>query len=108
MKEDKDTRAILSELSLLFSTLVLTTFNTELWRAVSPAELAALLKALNYEGIIIVEPDPSAAIEAAIREAPVGGVVLVVGSFYLVGNVRPRWVARLDDILHGASFQISE
>ena len=108
LKEDKDTRAILSELSLLFSTLVLTTFNTELWRAVSPAELAALLKALNYEGIIIVEPDPSAAIEAAIREAPVGGVVLVVGSFYLVGNVRPRWVARLDDILHGASFQISE
>ena len=108
LKEDKDARAILSELSPLCSTLVLTTFNTELWQATSPTDLAALLQALNYEGNIIVEPDPSAAIETAIGEAPAGGVVLVVGSLYLAGNIRPRWVAPLDDILHGASFQISE
>ena len=104
LKEDKDARMILSELAPLCVSLVLTTFKTELWQSASPDELASLARSLGYAGDIVVEPDPHAAIEIALDKTPAGGVVLVVGSLYLIGNVRSCWVPPLDDILHGASF----
>lgn len=57
-------------------------------RAISPTELARVVSdVLGFEAEVI--PEPRAAVAAAIEQAGVTGSVLVAGSIYLVGEVRP-------------------
>ena len=106
IKEKRDVHAILSELAPACQALVLTTFRVGLWKATPPEELAAGLRAMRYRGKVLVEPDPTLAIEVALHEVPATGVVLVTGSLCLAGNIRSRWIPPLEDVLHGTSFRL--
>ena len=53
---------------------------------------------------MIVEHDPFEAVRRAETLAGQDGVVVVIGSFYLVGNVRKRWVADEVAVLAGGSY----
>jgi dihydrofolate synthase/folylpolyglutamate synthase len=70
--------------------------------AAPPERLAEAARAAGFRGPVVVEPDPSAALETALALA-VGGedVVLVTGSLYLVGNVRGRWYPDDEVVLQG-------
>lgn len=59
-------------------------------KAAVPAHRLASL--VHERGVsVAVEPDPQAAVEAAIQRATRDGLVCVTGSLYLVGAVRARW-----------------
>lgn len=61
-------------------------------RAADPEVVAAAARAAGLRGPILIEPDPSAALDAALAlAAPEGRSVLVTGSLYLVGQSRERW-----------------
>jgi dihydrofolate synthase/folylpolyglutamate synthase len=80
---DKDYGEMLALLAPRARRIVLTTPASP--RAKDPTELAALLEA--REGVL-VEPDPSRALDRALA---LGGEMLVVcGSIYLVGEIRKR------------------
>ena len=66
-------------------------------RATSLAEHA---RREGFNGDIVIESDPVAAVEhaRAIADPVRGDAILVTGSLYLVGNVRDRWF-REDDIV---------
>ena len=53
---------------------------------------------------MIVEHDPVEAVRRAETLAGQDGVVVVIGSFYLVGNVRKRWVPDEVAALAGGSY----
>jgi dihydrofolate synthase / folylpolyglutamate synthase len=48
--------------------------------------------------------DPRAALDAAIARAGSEGTVVVLGSFYLVGELRDRWYAKRDVVLQRTSW----
>ncbi|MCS7002841.1 MAG: Mur ligase family protein [Dehalococcoidia bacterium] len=58
-------------------------------RSVAPDAVMAALRAGGMTGIGVIEPDPVAAVTKARALAGPDGVVLVTGSLYLVGAVRP-------------------
>jgi dihydrofolate synthase/folylpolyglutamate synthase len=107
LKENKDIAAILAEIAPVCRSLILTTFMAGFWNPVPPGVLATSLRTLNYNGNVVIEPDPAAAVDIALAEAPTGGLVVVIGSFYLAGNVRSRWIPPLDDVLHGTSYHVA-
>ena len=68
-----------------------------------PEDLAELVD--DGSGVdVIVEHDPVEAVRRAETLAGQDGVVVVIGSFYLVGNVRKRWVADEVAALAGGSY----
>ena len=104
LKDTKDPLPILARLAPLFSSFVLTTFTAGLWQAIPPAELFSGLQELRYTGDVKIEADPVKAVDAALAGTPAGGLVVVIGSLYLAGNVRGRWVPPLSEVLHGGSY----
>jgi folylpolyglutamate synthase/dihydropteroate synthase len=58
-----------------------------------PAAIAEDARRAGFGGPVLIEDEPTAAIETAIARANAerGDAVLVTGSLYLVGNVRGRW-----------------
>ncbi|WP_293915287.1 folylpolyglutamate synthase/dihydrofolate synthase family protein [Deinococcus sp.] len=78
---DKDARAMLAELAPLMSSLVLTRSALSP-RAASPEALAALAP----PGVPV---QLAASPEAALALLPAGGLSLVCGSLYLIGELRP-------------------
>ena len=59
-------------------------------RALPAPDLAAVWRSIQPETRPIVEPDPDAALDVALRTAP--GPVIVAGSLYLVGRARAALV----------------
>jgi dihydrofolate synthase / folylpolyglutamate synthase len=59
-------------------------------RALAADGLAAAWRTIAPDIAVSVEPDPDAALEVALRDAP--GAVVVAGSLYLVGHARARMV----------------
>lgn len=57
---------------------------------VPPSEIAACARNLGQENIAIVE-DPHRAFEIVLKEANRKDIILVTGSFYLIGPLRARW-----------------
>lgn len=89
---DKDYTDMLALLAPRGRHIVLTTPASP--RAKDPAELALLLG--DREGVL-VEPDPTRALERALA---LGGEVLVVcGSIYLVGEIRKRLCSPYDGLI---------
>ena len=80
--QDKDAADMLKELRSVMSELILTRSLLSP-RASSPAELAALLPALNVPVRLAETP------AKALALLPTGGLSVVCGSLYLVGEVRP-------------------
>ncbi|MCY3913987.1 MAG: hypothetical protein OXG43_12205 [Chloroflexi bacterium] len=58
-----------------------------------PTPAAAAAQAGSDAGYpaVAAEPDPLRALDRALEICPPGGRVLVAGSLYLAGNIRPRW-----------------
>jgi dihydrofolate synthase / folylpolyglutamate synthase len=74
-------------------------------RALPARETAALLRAVGVDAS--VEPDPRAALDAALSLAGRDGTVVVLGSFYLIGALRERWYAKRDVVLQRTSWPAS-
>jgi dihydrofolate synthase/folylpolyglutamate synthase len=103
MKQGKDAASLVPLLAQTFRTLVFTTFDAPPWLCVPPEELAALVD--PGSGVeVVVEPDPAQAVSRAEDIAGHEGVVVVIGSFYLVGNVRSHWVPQEVAALSGGSY----
>jgi dihydrofolate synthase/folylpolyglutamate synthase len=95
MVADKDTAAVLDVVSPIAAAII-TTQAPIINRAVTPAaELAAQIRARGVPAE--AEPDPEAAVAAALDRAGPDDLVCVTGSLYLVGAVRRRWIPT-DDV----------
>jgi dihydrofolate synthase/folylpolyglutamate synthase len=95
MVADKDTAAVLDVVAPIAAAIV-TTQAPIINRAVTPAaELAAQIRARGVPAE--AEPDPEAAVAAALDRAGPDDLVCITGSLYLVGAVRRRWIAT-DDV----------
>jgi dihydrofolate synthase / folylpolyglutamate synthase len=106
LKEDKDVEASLGELRDLLSGVVFTTFEREQWIPLPPDELAAQFVELGFTGPALAIADYNEAFETAVSLTEPGDVVLIVGSLYLAGNLRSRWVSTADDVMSGRSFDL--
>jgi dihydrofolate synthase/folylpolyglutamate synthase len=71
-------------------------------RALSAADARALLGSIGIAATAVA--DPVAALDAAIARAGDDGTVVVLGSFYLVGELRERWYAKRDVVLERTSW----
>jgi dihydrofolate synthase / folylpolyglutamate synthase len=95
MVADKDTGAVLDILAPIAAAII-TAQAPITNRAVTPA--AELAERIRARGIPAeAEPDPEAAVAAALNLAGPDDLVCVTGSLYLVGAVRRRWIAT-DDV----------
>ncbi|MHB8647338.1 MAG: bifunctional folylpolyglutamate synthase/dihydrofolate synthase [Thermomicrobiales bacterium] len=91
MVADKDAEAVINVVAPAAAAII-TTQAPIINRAVTPA--AALAERIRARGIPAeAEPDPDAAVAAALDRAGPDDVVCVTGSLYLVGAVRRRWIA---------------
>ena len=70
------------------------------------ADTSRLMESVGYTPG--VEPDPHKAIERAINLAGSDGMVLVTGSFYLVGDLRSRWFSRESVVLERTSWPVED
>lgn len=59
--------------------------------AMVTSEIEQFARNAGFDGEVILEPEPLAAIQRAIELAEAGDAVVVTGSLYLVGNIRERW-----------------
>ena len=66
------------------------------------ADTARLMESVGYTPK--AEPDPHKAIERALDLAGSDGMVLVTGSFYLVGDLRSRWYSQESVVLGRTSW----
>jgi dihydrofolate synthase/folylpolyglutamate synthase len=104
VKSGKNIDAVLQEVMPISDRIILTTFVAGLWEPTDPDILAVALGRLGFDGPVEIEPDAAAAVEKAVVETDSGNLILVTGSLYLAGNVRPRWVPMAEDILSGGSY----
>ena len=83
---------MLHALTPMASALVLTEPHIPDKPAAGANHLAEIVRELEFEGTVQVDPKPRRAVELAIDLARQSDQpVLVTGSLYLVGNVRGRW-----------------
>jgi dihydrofolate synthase/folylpolyglutamate synthase len=82
---DKDRVGVTAELAPLAAVVVVTRPPAE--RAGDWEQVAAAAR--YYSDRVLVEPDNRSALECARRLAGPNGVVVVTGSIYLVGSLRP-------------------
>lgn len=87
-----DALASLAPLAALLDTAILTEFSAETdygnKRAQDREEVAAILRGVNPQVEIFLEPDPTKAIDAARGMAAPGDLIVVTGSIFLVGQIR--------------------
>ena len=85
--KEKDIQAMLRILAPLMSRIVLTTFNSS--RCFNPHEAREFLNQ-EFPGLrVMLEPDSRKAYALARSETSSEGLLLVTGSFYLAGEIRP-------------------
>ena len=87
--EDKDWPHMLAQLSRVASEVVLT--RVPMQRSADPGKMSAALK--GRLPVSVVE-DPAQALQFLLERAGPEDVVLVAGSLYLLGEVRPLLVGR--------------
>ena len=94
-----DVRATLTPMLPFLHTAILTEFNIETdygnKRAQAPEEVAALVRELNADIHLFLEPNPTLAIEMALGLAEANDLVCVSGSIYLVGQVRKYFASSM-------------
>ncbi len=85
---DKNIEEVMSGLLRGADGVVFTTANSP--RSASPEELQQAARSFLPDAVVL-QVDPQRAVETARELAGSGGLVVVSGSFYLVGEVRKRW-----------------
>jgi dihydrofolate synthase / folylpolyglutamate synthase len=94
-----DARETLMPLLPFLGTAILTEFNVETdygnKRAQPAEEVAALVRELNADIRLFLEPNPALAIEMALGLAAATDLVCVTGSIYLVGQVRKNFACSM-------------
>jgi dihydrofolate synthase/folylpolyglutamate synthase len=99
--QDKEWDVMLRSLCAIAHEIVLTKVATQ--RSAEPEKLATAVP----EGIRwSIVADPFRALRLILRQADPGDVILVTGSLYLVGQVRPYFFAG-EDVLERQSFNVS-
>jgi dihydrofolate synthase/folylpolyglutamate synthase len=93
MLKKKDHKGFATELSPVVETLYATTVDSP--RALSPGELATHFEGLV--GSIRQVRDAKDALRSARAEAGEAGLVLVTGSFYLVGEILAEWGSTVEE-----------
>ena len=88
---DKDAAGILAELAPACRACIVTA--AEPVRSISPDELEALAWASGIEDVE-ARPDPADALRRAEERAQPGELIVLTGSVYFAGAVRPLLVAR--------------
>ena len=83
---DKDWSLMLNELSTIAGEIVLTRVSME--RSADPRKMAEAVRGLPAT----VNDDPRRAIESFLEQADPGDAILVTGSLYLLGEIRPALV----------------
>jgi dihydrofolate synthase/folylpolyglutamate synthase len=91
LKDGKDLHKIIPYASARASSLIITSFTTELWNPVDPEVVAEAARETNPALEIIIQPDPIKAVELALYKAEPEDLVWITGSLYLIGNVRTFW-----------------
>ena len=90
MLEGHDPRPVAA--SLLSSATRVIACNPGWKRALPATELADKIADLVSAPEVEVIPDVRTAVEAALRYSEAGDMILITGSFYTVGEVRPEWL----------------
>jgi dihydrofolate synthase / folylpolyglutamate synthase len=106
LKDTKSIEAVAGDLGGLAEAIVVTSFTAEPWRAHPPAALAEQLIALGFAGAIEQRDDPNDAFERALELTRPGDMIVVTGSLYLAGNLRPRWFPVAGEVAGGASYRL--
>lgn len=95
IKNDKDARAILSELLPISSKVIFTRFHLTsdlgVVSSFEPTELMAVVKEIDREKKIGIINEAKKAVSEAIRSAEGEDLILVTGSLYLIGEVRKNF-----------------
>ncbi len=91
--DDKDLGAMLEAIAPCCTAVIATRSSHR--RAADPAGVAAAARRLGTAAEVVA--DPGAALAAALQEAGPAGAVLVCGSLYLLGDVRPLLLAARPD-----------
>jgi dihydrofolate synthase/folylpolyglutamate synthase len=91
LKDGKDLHEIIPYAAARASSLIITSFTTELWNPVDPGVIAEAARDTNPTLEIIIQPDPIMAVELALKKSKPEDLVWITGSFYLIGNVRNFW-----------------
>ena len=103
--ENKDGEAILKQVIPLASHVSFTRFEVKDRKCAHPKDL--LLKSKKYlkKGVTVdICLDPLQALLASLKWAHADDVVLVVGSFFLAGELRKWWIGEKDILKHRKSF----
>lgn len=93
MSEDKDVDSALSSLKNKFDFIFATRFLNVHRKAASPKKIATIFKDDKKVKQTQIFLDPFAALQEAIKKASKDGLVLVIGSFFLAGDLRKNWVS---------------
>jgi dihydrofolate synthase/folylpolyglutamate synthase len=103
VKAGKDLTAVTEILAAHLAAAVFTTFHAPPWTCEDPDGLAGRAR---DAGVSAVETstDAESALDRARELAGSQGIVVVTGSFYLVGNLRHRWVSDEEAALRGGSY----
>lgn len=88
MKDDKDVAGVLKHTAGLFQHMIATEPHTEATH--SAEEIASLIEPYGVETTI--EPDLNKAFDLACSMADKDDLIIVYGSFYLIGDIRDRVV----------------
>jgi dihydrofolate synthase/folylpolyglutamate synthase len=92
LKEDKDVSVVLKEIVPLASHVYVTRFQNVGFQCADPRALLSDARKHAKKGTILsLHLDPYDALDAALKMAKKGDLVLVTGSFYLAGDLRKRW-----------------
>jgi dihydrofolate synthase/folylpolyglutamate synthase len=88
----KDASAIVERIAPSASAIVATEPSVHGKRSLNALELARVVCGSSFKGELLVEPDPSSALDCAETLARSRGAdVLVTGSLYLAGQMRRHW-----------------
>ncbi len=92
LKDDKKVESVAKEIVSMADTVTVTSFQNEFVRCIEPNLLRAGIKEfLKNEARVQVVENSTDALEKTLAIAKDDDLVLVTGSFYLVGELRIRW-----------------
>ncbi|KAA5547166.1 bifunctional folylpolyglutamate synthase/dihydrofolate synthase [Roseiconus nitratireducens] len=89
ISRDKDAAAMIDEMEGAFDQILCTQFTTNP-RSLSAQQLTSIWRGRRPEIEIQCQADPAVALAEAVRLAAIGGTVVVCGSFFLAGQLRPE------------------
>ena len=103
-KEGKSPQELLAPLAPLVNSAYLTSFQLPGFSSVSPQTAATALKKLNKNVKTTIETNAHYALKQCLQNANKKDLVLITGSLYLCGELRPCWFPEEKIIMQRSSF----